>query len=268
MSLYTVLGVTSTASQEDIKKQYRKLSLDCHPDRPNGNSDTFQELNAAYEQLSDVNKRTQYDRQLNPPDDFLNMFFGERTEFDQHSFIFKTMIKAPPLVVTVEITLDQAHAGCNLPVNIDRWINDQQMKQLDHETIYVDILPGMDTNEYIMMPLKGNMGPDGVLGDVRVAIKVINTTKMVRRGLDLWFTQTITLKESLCGFSYDMEYLHDKKMKISNVSGNVVSPYYKHCIPGKGMTRGNQTGQLIIAFDIIFPATLPQSTVEQLQTLI
>ena len=59
MDYYAVLGLPKNASQEQIKKQYRKLSLECHPDRPGGNANKFKELNEAYETLSDESKRTQ-----------------------------------------------------------------------------------------------------------------------------------------------------------------------------------------------------------------
>ena len=41
---YSVLGINKNASQEEIKKSYRKKSLECHPDRPNGNSDMFKKI--------------------------------------------------------------------------------------------------------------------------------------------------------------------------------------------------------------------------------
>lgn len=58
---YKVLGVNKTASQEEIKKAYRRLALQYHPDR-GGNQEKFKEVNEAYQTLSDVNKRSQYDQ--------------------------------------------------------------------------------------------------------------------------------------------------------------------------------------------------------------
>ena len=57
---YDLLGVSKTASQDEIKKAFRKLALKMHPDR-GGDTEKFQELNKAYEVLSDAEKREIYD---------------------------------------------------------------------------------------------------------------------------------------------------------------------------------------------------------------
>jgi len=263
MSLYDVLGVPQNASSEQIKKQYRKLSLEFHPDRPNGNPIKFKEINEAYETLHDQQKRKQYDQSQTMPDLF-EMLFKE--SFSPNSFIFQ--MKPPPLLVSVEITLDQAFTGCKLPVVVDRWIIIQNMKQLERETIYVDIPCGFDTNECLFISNKGNMGPDGVLGDVRAVIVVVNHTRMERKGLDLLYTHTITLKEALCGFSGTMEYLHRQMIQISNPSGNIISPSYIKIIPDMGMMRDGHRGNLIISFAIVFPTSLSPEKIESLSALL
>ena len=63
--LYEVLGISKSASQDDIKRSYRKLAMKYHPDKNAGNKDAenkFKEVKEAYEILSDVQKRDAYDK--------------------------------------------------------------------------------------------------------------------------------------------------------------------------------------------------------------
>ena len=272
MDFYKILGVPKNATPEEIKKQYRKLSLQYHPDRPNGNAEKFKEVNEAYEILSDDSKRKQHD---NPMPDFFDMMFkpdmfppGFPPGF-QPGFIFQHLMKPQPLIIHATITLDQAFSGCNIPVRIERWIHENQLKQLETETCYIDIPPGIDTNECLLLLNKGNMGPDRVLGDVRVIIMVSPHPKIERKGLDLHYTHTISLKEALCGFSFEMKLLQGKTYMINNVrGGNIITPQYKRVFTGLGMKRGENVGNLIMSFTIMFPETLPESTLDTLSTLL
>lgn len=58
---YRVLGVPENASQEEIKKAYRRLAHQHHPDRAGGSEEKFKEINTAYQILSDTEKRARYD---------------------------------------------------------------------------------------------------------------------------------------------------------------------------------------------------------------
>src|SRR3978361_2293437 len=61
-SLYESLGVSKNATQDEIKKAYRKLVREVHPDKNPGNEERFKEVQGAYDVLSDADKRKQYDR--------------------------------------------------------------------------------------------------------------------------------------------------------------------------------------------------------------
>src|SRR5271154_1258903 len=59
---YGILGVSKGANEDEIKKAYRKLAHQYHPDKTGGDDHKFKEINEAYQILSDKNKRAQYDR--------------------------------------------------------------------------------------------------------------------------------------------------------------------------------------------------------------
>lgn len=119
---YEVLGIAQGASDDDVKKAYRKLALEWHPDRHAGDKDAeekFKEINAAYQVLSDVGKRAQFDRAaagfgdgvggisiedlMGSVPGFADMFGGMRGGFRRAD--------APPRAA-VKISLEEAYAGC------------------------------------------------------------------------------------------------------------------------------------------------------------
>jgi len=59
---YKILGVKKGADKEEIKKSYRKMAHECHPDKKGGDENKFKELNEAYQVLSSEEKRAQYDQ--------------------------------------------------------------------------------------------------------------------------------------------------------------------------------------------------------------
>ena len=61
-NFYDTLGVSKGASQDEIKKAFRKKAHEYHPDKGSGNADKFKEINEAYQVLSDSSKRQQYDQ--------------------------------------------------------------------------------------------------------------------------------------------------------------------------------------------------------------
>lgn len=270
MTYYDTLEVDPGASADQIKKKYRKLSLDLHPDRPTGDAAKFKELNEAYEVLSDENLRAQYDDELNPrqpemfagsPDMLFEMLFKNQP-------VFRMPQKPPPVPVTLEISLDQAYTGCSLPVEIERVVHEGRSKRVERETCYVDVFPGIDSGEALVLPGKGHVAPDNQQGDVRVTVQIENTTRLVRHGLDLGYTHTLSLKDALCGFVFEIEFLQSKQLKIANLTGNIISPNFKKIIPAMGMRRDNKQGALVISFNVVFPTALDEAQVAALKEIL
>eukprot|EP00002_Diphylleia_rotans_P013439 TRINITY_DN262_c0_g1_i6.p1 TRINITY_DN262_c0_g1~~TRINITY_DN262_c0_g1_i6.p1 ORF type:complete len:182 (-),score=67.65 TRINITY_DN262_c0_g1_i6:178-723(-) len=82
-SLYEILGLKETATAEEIKKAYRKLAIQHHPDK-GGDAEAFRELCMAYEVLSDPKKRADYDKY---GDDALDEDFMDAENFDMNAFM-------------------------------------------------------------------------------------------------------------------------------------------------------------------------------------
>ena len=74
MDYYKTLNVNEKATKEEIKKAYRRLSLQYHPDKQTGDSEKFKQINEAYQTLGNDNKRKQYDMSKNLPEGLNNMF--------------------------------------------------------------------------------------------------------------------------------------------------------------------------------------------------
>lgn len=127
---YAILGIPSTASQHAIKKAYRKLAKELHPDKNKDDPDAsekFQDLGAAYEVLSDNERREMYDRcgeeclkkdgMMNNADPFAS-FFGEfnfnfRGESHQHE-----TPKGSNIIMDLPVTLEELYSGNFIEVRL------------------------------------------------------------------------------------------------------------------------------------------------------
>ena len=78
---YKVLGVDISASKEEIKKAYRKLAIEHHPDK-GGSEDRFKEISEAYNILSDVKRKREYDTRNQSPEFQFGFDFGKGSIFD------------------------------------------------------------------------------------------------------------------------------------------------------------------------------------------
>lgn len=120
---YEVLGLAKGASQDEIKKAYRKLAKELHPDK-GGDEDKFKEVSEAYEVLSDDDKKAKYDRfghnsdNRGNPDD---MFRGFHDIFGRHfNQGHKQVRVGETLSLTVKLTLEEIFSGVNKTYNYNR----------------------------------------------------------------------------------------------------------------------------------------------------
>jgi molecular chaperone DnaJ len=126
---YEILGVSKDATQEEIKKAYRKLAIQYHPDKNPEEGDKFKDISRAYDTIGDETKRKQYDAQLNNPfasrgggnpfnegsmEDILNqMFGGGQNPFRQQQ-------RKPEKLIEVQLGVLECYTGINKVINFSR----------------------------------------------------------------------------------------------------------------------------------------------------
>ena len=288
---YKILEVPNDATEKDIKKAYRKLTMDYHPDRnktPEA-GEKIRKINEAYEIIGDPKKRQQYDAELSGgfpggfpggfhmgggAQDMFNMFFGGNGGHGFHVFHngASMHMKPPPMQQIAMISLEQCFHGCEFQVRIERTIvdvNNKMSKETD--TININIPPGSGSsdNEVFILKDKGNVVRD-IKGDVQIILRIENNTCFSRQGLDLIYKKTISLKEALCGFSFELKHLNGQNMTFENkTKHNVVTPDYRMVLPNLGMPReGHGKGKLIIEFTVAFPSSLNPEQIESLSKIL
>jgi len=325
-SYYDILGVNEKASVEEIKKAFRSLSLKFHPDKNREPEaiETFHKINEAYETLSDVSKREEYDIMSKNPffktngpmeeqmDELLSHLFGNMGGMFAGNFPFEkrgmpfpgmpggarfhvfhggmpsmnmnmgssnmpshmgmgfpqALQKPTPIVKILQVSMEQILSGAKVPLDIERWIVENGTKTFETETLYIDIPQGADDNEILIIRDKGNVLNDVCKGDVKLFIKVENNTVFKRSGLDLILEKEISLKDALCGFSFELKYINGKSYTLNNNSGNIIKPDYQKIIPGMGLKRENHQGNLIIHFQVKFPDKLTEEQMGVLKTVL
>jgi DnaJ-class molecular chaperone len=176
--------------------------------------------------------------------------------------------KPSPINKTVTIDIEQVYNGTTIPVDIERWINDNGTKTFEKETLYVSIPKGIDENEIIMLKDKGNVVNEQCKGDIKIFIKIINNTEIKRHGLDLIYEKNISLKEALCGFTFEIKFINGKIYTLNNNSGNIITPEYRKIVPNMGLTRETHTGNLIVVFHIEFPEKLTNEQIKNLSEIL
>jgi curved DNA-binding protein len=242
---YDILGVNKNASDEELKKAYRKLAMKYHPDRnPNKKEaeERFKELNEAYAVLSDKEKRKQYDtfgqegfrqrfsqedifRGFDFEDIFSNLFGGRgRREFrsgGRGGFDFSDLFgrggyqdmgrmpqKGEDMVYEWPITLEEAALGGEKKVSLP--------KGGKVEEIYVKIPPGIPSGKKLRVAGKGAAGRNGgPPGDLYLQISIRNHPIFVREGDDLIVEREIAFSEAVLGTTMEVPTLEGmKKVKV------------------------------------------------------
>jgi len=171
-------------------------------------------------------------------------------------FFQRHIQKPQPIVKDINITLKQAYTGIPIKVEIERWVQEGDLRINENETLHLNIPQGIDNGESIILQENGNiinMHGTTVKGDVQLNIH-IEESEFKRNKNDLHYKKIITLKEALCGFKFKMEHLNGNQLSLNvNV---VLFTGAKQSFKNLGMIREGVTGNLILEFEVKFPESL------------
>ena len=213
--LYKVLGITRTASADDIRRAYKKKAKESHPDLHPGDSrkaELFKSASAAYEILGDAEKRGQYDRgEIDADGNPLGFAGAEgfgRTaggfQGDPFEEIFSGMFgggrrrpgprKGADMRYRVEISFEDAVIGAR-----------REMTMADGRALNVAIPPGIETGRTLRLKSQGKPSQSGgPPGDALLEIIVRPSKVWTRDGNDIRMTVGVPLKTALLGGQVDI----------------------------------------------------------------
>lgn len=294
---YDILGIKSGASDDEIRKAYRKLAREHHPDVNPGDTraeDKFKEVSSAYEVLSDPEKRRLYDEfgsdglrsgfdaeQARAYQQWSRGFGGAgsgggaRMDFDgpggfaggfDMGDIFGDMFGAGSnygqrprrgrdVKVQVEISLNQALSGAEIQVAVP-----------GRDTpVSIRIPKGANTGSRLRVDGKGSPSPSGgSAGDLIIETRVNKHPFFERRELDLLLDLPVSAAELYSGAS----------ISVPTPTGNVTlkiprgsQPGDKLRLRGKGVQRGNKTGDLLVILKAELPKEFDDELAKKLEAL-
>jgi DnaJ-class molecular chaperone len=184
-------------------------------------------------------------------------------------FFHQQMQKPPAIIKTCEITMEQCFNGCAIPLEVERWSNENGSRIVRRENMHINIPPGLDESEIIVLRDMGNSVDGQTRGDIKLSVSVKPHPLFERHGMDILYKKTLTLKEALCGFSFEIPHLNGKTLSINNTTNvTVISPNFRRTVPQMGIRRENVVGSLIIDFQVDFPKTLTAEQIEQLKEIL
>jgi curved DNA-binding protein len=276
---YNVLGLQKNATADDIKKAYRKLAKQFHPD---ANPDDvtakkkFQQINEANEVLSDVENRKKYDKygkdwqhseafdqQARQRQQYSQQFSGNDTDGGFSDF-FSSMFGGGGGGRRSTGKQKGQDLNANFQLNLsDTFKTHQQTITVNGKNIRITIPAGIEDGQVIKLKGYGQASPNGgTAGDLYLTFKLNNDTFFKRVGNDLQITQEIDLYTAVLGGDITLNTLHGKvKLKVKPETQNNT----KIRLKGKGFPVYKQEdvfGDLFVTYLVKLPTNLSEKEIE------
>lgn len=263
MDHYQTLGVAKTATPDEIKKAYRKLASQHHPDK-GGDTATFQKIEEAYRILSDPNTRQQYDRPIpqgNPFEGFpgggggfnfnfnghdLNDIFGQM--FNQHHQRHPNQPHA--YRTAIHITLEQSYSGGNHPMKL------QTNTQV--HAVNIEIPKGVIDGGQMRYE---NLIPNASL---IVEFRVQPHLKFERKGVNLHCIHSVSVLDLIVGTSFEFTTISGKTLEVRVPPKT--QPHMHLKIAGEGMPihGSNLFGDQIILLKPFVPDIIDEEITQSI----
>lgn len=273
---YKVLAIDKQASEEDVKKAYRKLARKLHPDlNPNDKEaqKKFQQINEANQVLSDPEKRKKYDehgKDWQHAEHFEQQrkaqqqygraggqqFTGD-TERDFSSF-FESMFGSQSQNSQTKFRGQDYNAELNLNLT-DAMETHQKTLTVNRKNIRITIPAGVENGQVIKLKGHGSPGANnGPAGDLYITFSIANHPHFKRVGNDLYTSATIDLYTAILGGETTIDLLKGKvKLKVTpeTQAGTKVR------LKGKGFPiykKEGEAGDLYVTYEVKLPEKLTE----------
>jgi DnaJ-class molecular chaperone len=303
--LYDLLNLRADATASEIKKSYRKLAFQCHPDKNKSEKaqHQFHEISEAYQILSNPQRRKRYDQfgydtvsESNaPPIDPMELFsrifnvdFGQ--QMNQNVFFFSDLsplgmlneVPTNSLLYTLDLTLDELYSGTQKEFTVD---SKNEVGIFKSTKYVVNIKAGTKDKEHLVVNAGGHYNPllrsyDNLL----IQIKELPHVTYTRQEDDLVRECQISLGDALCGTEITLDHFGQPvKVQISDiVKPNSVYQIWGQGMPikappenalGSGSHEGHdqqtqERGNLLLDLTIDFPAYLSEKHKDYLRQLL
>ena len=259
--LYTILGVKKSDSDAVIKKQYRKLSKELHPDATKGDKkleERFKEVSEAYEVLSDPKKKAEYNemRDLYKSGGMRSGPTGGGYGGGYHDFfggggdpqdIFSTLFggggrrgpsKGADLQTEATISFRDSIFGSEINL------------RLESGTTSTRVPAGVKDGSKLKLKGRGAPGAAGP-GDLFVIIHVTKHPVFTRDEENLLMTLPVTFAEAALGADIAVPTIDGEEVKVRLAPGTQNGKTLR--VKGRGITRNHKTGDLLVTIDVVVP---------------